>query len=106
MEEEFECTLQSLQKSPKVWPNYLLGVIVQILNTGHELHGSDVVFGGDIPIGAGLSSSAAVEAGFAFTLNTLFSLGLDRLELVHIAQRTENEFVGVRCGIMDQFINI
>ncbi len=106
MEEEFECTLQTLNKSSKSWPNYLLGVIEQMVKAGHDLHGCNVVFGGDIPIGAGLSSSAAVEAGFAFALNTIFSLGLTPVELVHIAQKAEREFVGVQCGIMDQFINI
>ena len=106
IEEEFNSTIQSIQKSPKGWPNYLMGVIEQILKAGRELRGCNVVFGGDIPIGAGLSSSAALEAGFAFALNTLFSLGFDKLELVHIAQNAEKEFVGVQCGIMDQFINI
>jgi len=106
MGEEFECTLRSLKKSPMGWPNYLLGVIEQILKSGRTLPGCDVVFGGDIPIGAGLSSSAAVEAGFAFALNTMFSLGFSLNELVHIAQNAEREFVGVQCGIMDQFVNI
>ncbi len=106
MGEDFTCTLRSLKKSSQGWPNYLLGVIVQIVRTGRTLRGCDVVFGGDVPIGAGLSSSAAVEAGFAFALNTMFSLNLSPIELVHAAQNAEREFVGVRCGIMDQFINI
>jgi galactokinase len=106
MDEDFTCTLRSLKKSSQGWPNYLLGVIEQIVKTGRTLRGCDVIFGGDVPIGAGLSSSAAVEAGFAFALNTMFSLNLSPIELVHVAQNAEREFVGVQCGIMDQFINI
>ena len=102
----FECELGSLRKSPDGWPNYLLGVIDQMRKAGYSLRGCDLAFGGDIPIGAGMSSSAALEAGFAFALNDLFELDLDRLALVKLAQRAENEFVGVQCGIMDQFANI
>jgi galactokinase len=102
----FECEIKSIQKSPDGWPNYLLGVIEQVRKAGYSIRGCDLAFGGDIPIGAGMSSSAALEAGFAFALNDLFELGLDRLALVKLAQKAENEFVGVRCGIMDQFANI
>jgi galactokinase len=106
MQEEFACSLRSLKKSSKGWPSYLMGVIEQMLKADRDVRGCDVVFGGSVPIGAGLSSSAALEAGFAFALNVLFSLGFDGLELVHIARKAENEFVGVQCGIMDQFVNI
>lgn len=106
MNDSFACSVRALDPSPKGWPNYLLGVIDQMLKTGRVLGGCNVVFGGDIPIGAGLSSSAAVEAGFAFALNKIFLLGLSPIDLVHIAQNAEREFVGVQCGIMDQFINI
>lgn len=106
LEASYECDLDSIQKSPEGWPNYLLGVIDQLRKAGNEVEGCDLVFGGDIPIGAGLSSSAALEAGFAFALNDLFELGVDRLDLVKLAHRAENEFVGVQCGIMDQFVNI
>jgi galactokinase len=70
------------------------------------MRGFNCVFGGDIPICAGLSSSAALEAGLSFALNTLFDLRIEDLSLVKLAQAAENEFVGVWCGIMDQFINI
>lgn len=93
-------------KSEKSWPNYLIGVVDQLQRAGCGLVGFNCVFGGDIPIGAGMSSSAAIEAGLAFSLNKMFGLGLDPLTLVKLAQKAENEFVGVRCGIMDQFINI
>ena len=68
--------------------------------------GFECVFGGDIPIGSGMSSSAALEAGFLYALNELNGLSLDRLGMARMAQRSENEFVGLRCGIMDQFANL
>jgi galactokinase len=68
--------------------------------------GFNLVVDGDIPIGAGLSSSAAVECAVAFALNELYSLGLDRMTMVHLAQKAEHEFAGVRCGIMDQFASM
>lgn len=104
--QEIRCELPSLHRSPLRWPDYLQGVLEQFLKAGHPIRGLNVVFGGDIPVGAGMSSSAAVEAGLAFILNHVFRLGLDSLTLVKLAQKAENEFVGVRCGIMDQFINI
>ncbi len=106
LNDELICDLSSIQKSSKGWPNYLLGVIDQVKKAGHAMRGCDVVFGGDIPIGAGLSSSAALECGFAFALDELFDLAIDPLELVKLSQRAENQFVGVQCGIMDQFVNI
>src|SRR5690606_16008896 len=64
------------------------------------------VFGGDIPAGAGMSSSAALECCLLYALNEIFSLGLDRLAIVKLAQKAENEYVGVNCGIMDQFASV
>ena len=101
---EFEIALP--ERSDKGWPNYLLGVVDQLNRIGAPVGGFACVFGGDIPIGSGMSSSAALEGGLAFALNRIFGLGLDSLSLVKLAQKAENEFVGVRCGIMDQFINI
>ena len=106
MDDYYECSLDNLEKSEKRWPDYLLGVVDQLNKEGHKIKGFNCVFGGDIPIGAGLSSSAALEAGLAYALNHIYNLGIDKLSLVKIAQRAENEFVGVRCGIMDQYINI
>ncbi len=102
----FEGSIDRPRKSDKLWPNYLLGVVDELKKWGCKFGGFNCVFGGDIPIGAGLASSAALEAGLAFGLNQLFELGLDKLTLVRTAQRAENEFVGVQCGIMDQFVNI
>jgi galactokinase len=106
MNDEYKFTLDDLQSTQKGWPNYLMGVVDQFLKAHHRICGFNCVFGGDIPIGAGLSSSAAIEAGLAFALNSIFDLLIDPLGLVKLAQAAENEFVGVRCGIMDQFINI
>lgn len=105
-DQEFRCELGALHRSPLRWPDYLQGVVDQFVRAGHRVGGFNVVFGGDIPIGAGMSSSAAIEGGLAFALNAAFGLGLDSLTLVKMAQKAEHEFVGVRCGIMDQFINI
>jgi len=106
MDEEYKFTLDNLPFTPKGWPNYLMGVVDQFMKARYQIRGFNCVFGGDIPIGAGLSSSAALEAGLAFALKTLFELRIDDLAMVQLAQKAENEFVGVRCGIMDQYINI
>jgi galactokinase len=102
---EFELT-PALGKSGQGWPDYLLGVIDQARLAGYVVPAMDCVFGGDIPVGAGLSSSAALAAGFAFTLNELAGWGVPPLETARLAQRAENAFVGVQCGIMDQFANL
>ena len=106
MHAEHEFSPDELYTSSKRWPNYLMGVVDQMVKSGCPLEGFNCVFGGDIPIGAGLSSSAAIEAGLAYALNSLFELGFDELSLVKLAQRAENSFVGVQCGIMDQYVNI
>lgn len=106
LRESFEFSLEEFFPSEKTWPNYLMGVCDQLRKKGLGLRGFDCVFGGNIPIGAGLSSSAAIEAGLAFGLNEIFGLAVEKLELVKLSQKAENEFVGVRCGIMDQFVNI
>jgi galactokinase len=78
----------------------------QLLKRGHALGGFNLVIDGDVPLGAGLSSSAAVECATALALNELFGLGLSRMELALIAQKAEHEFAGVMCGIMDQFASL
>jgi galactokinase len=104
--EAYEASLESLAKSEVHWANYLLGVLSELMKDGHRPRGLDCAFGGDVPIGSGLSSSAALECGFAFALNELFALGYDREDLARLGQRSENRFVGVRCGIMDQFASL
>ena len=85
------------------WVNYFLGIIHQLNGRGLKLGNFNCVFDGDLPTGAGLSSSAAMECGFVFGLNELFRLGLTQLEMIHMAQWSEHNYAGVKCGIMDQF---
>nr|HQV34366.1 galactokinase [Calditrichia bacterium] len=85
------------------WSNYLIGVVAQFKAAGIDVPGFDCVFGGDIPIGAGLSSSAALECGLAVGLNALLGAGLPPMQLIRMAQKAEHDFAGVQCGIMDQF---
>jgi galactokinase len=92
--------------SPLHWPDFILGVIQQLQSLGHTIGGFNCVFGGDIPLGAGMSSSAALECATAFSLNELFGLKLDPLTMVKLSQKAENQFVGVQCGIMDQFASM
>jgi len=86
------------------WANYPKGVIVTLEQHGYTLDsGFDVLYAGEIPNGAGLSSSASIEVVTAIMLNELYSLAIDRVSLVKMCQQAENEFIGVSCGIMDQF---
>ncbi len=103
LDEDFEMEVSKLSKSNTVWANYLLGVADQFIKSGCNIRGIDCVFGGDIPIGAGLSSSAAIETGFAMVLNDLFGCNKTKLDMVKMAQKAEHEYAGVMCGIMDQF---
>ena len=88
------------------WVNYIFGVCREIIKRGYKLQGFDTVFYGNVPIGAGMSSSAALESTFAFALNELLNLGIDKFELARIGQATEHNYVGVKCGIMDQFASL
>ena len=87
------------------WANYPKGIISQFLERGHPLGGMDVTIHGDIPQGAGLSSSAALEVATALAIQDLYGIEIGREELAKLAQKAENEFVGIRSGIMDQFIS-
>ncbi|GAC1369647.1 MAG: galactokinase [Hymenobacter sp.] len=95
-----------LTPSDTQWANYLLGVAAQFQARGVVVPGFDCVFGGTIPMGAGMSSSAAVECGLAFALNELLHAGFDTMELARIAQQAEHTYAGVQCGIMDQFASL
>lgn len=106
LDQSFKVDVNALHYTQVNWPNYLMGVIDQLNQREHEIDGFDCLFGSDIPIGAGLSSSAAIESGLAVALNDLYDLKESRLELVKLSQKAENEFVGVNCGIMDQFASI
>ncbi len=89
------------------WARYIFGVCREILKRGGEVKGFDAVFAGNEPLGAGLSSSAALESCFAFALNDLFNdNSIDKFELAKIGQSTEHNYCGVNCGIMDQFASV
>ncbi|MDR0421997.1 MAG: galactokinase [Proteiniphilum sp.] len=88
------------------WAKYLFGVCREIIKRGGTVKGFDTVFSGDVPLGAGMSSSAALESTYAFALNDLLGLGIDKFELARIGQSTEHNYVGVKCGIMDQFASV
>lgn len=106
MNESVVLDLNDLHKSDKHWANYIKGVAVELQKKKYKLKGFDVVFGGNIPIGAGLSSSAALEGALTVGLDRLFKLKMDRKVMARIGQLTEHNHVGVNCGIMDQFINL
>ncbi|MEO6611144.1 MAG: galactokinase [Chitinophagaceae bacterium] len=93
----------SYTKAGKDWFNYPLGVFHELLQEGHELPGMDLLFDGDLPIGAGLSSSASIEVLTAFAASELMGLNISRKDIALLAKKVENEFIGVSCGIMDQF---
>lgn len=95
------------EDAPKAsWARYIFGVCREIIKRGGQIQGFDTVFAGDVPLGAGMSSSAALESTYAFALNELFSLGIDKFELAKIGQSTEHNYCGVNCGIMDQFASV
>ncbi|MBQ5688750.1 MAG: galactokinase [Bacteroidales bacterium] len=88
------------------WARYIFGVCREMKKRGFEPKGFDTVFVGDVPLGAGMSSSAALESTFANALNEIFNLNIDRFELARIGQSTEHNYCGVKCGIMDQFASV
>ncbi|WP_219932526.1 galactokinase [Perlabentimonas gracilis] len=88
------------------WAKFPFGVIQELKNLGHYMGGFNAVFGGDIPSGAGLSSSAALESAFAYAIRNIFNFDIDNLTLAKIGQKAEHNYVGVMCGIMDQFASI
>lgn len=87
------------------WSNYQRGVAQMLLDDGYPIGGMSAIVTGDVPIGAGLSSSAAIEVSAAYAFKQLYDLDLDQVALALLAQRAENDFVGMRCGIMDQYIS-
>ncbi len=103
--ESYKTDINSLQPV-KYWATYITGVFAQFLKKNLPVKGINLVMHGDIPIGAGLSSSAAVECSVAYALNQLFQLSIDNMELVKMLQQAEHEFAGVKCGIMDQFASM
>ncbi len=107
LNDTFEFSLDALNKCPKSWANYLIGVTSELIVEGYTIpSGFEVAFGGDVPNGAGLSSSAAVESGMGWALSELFGFTIPRLQLALVAQRAEHHFAGLQCGIMDMFASI
>lgn len=102
---KIEVKLNGLKPSGD-FSTYVFGVIDQVIKRGYSISGFNIVIYGDIPVGAGLSSSAALESAVAFALNELYQLGISKLELVSIAQSAESTFAGVNCGVMDMFASI
>jgi galactokinase len=88
------------------WARYIFGVCREIIKRGGKIAGFNTAFAGDVPLGAGMSSSAALESTYAYALNDMFNLGIDKFELAKIGQATEHNYCGVMCGIMDQFASI
>ena len=107
LNETFEFDLKNIQPlSNGNWRNYILGVVGEIQKIGKYIGNFNIVFGGDIPNGSGMSSSAALENSVVFGLNDLFDLGLTKTEMIYISQKAEHNYVGVNCGIMDQYASM
>ena len=98
-----EFGLNEEDKPAQAWACYIFGVCRETLKRGGKVQGFDTVFAGDVPLGAGLSSSAALESCFAYAIDQINGNGFDRFELAKIGQSTEHNYCGVKCGIMDQF---
>jgi galactokinase len=106
LDESAEFGLNEEDLPKEGWAKYIFGVCREIIKRGGTIKAFDTVFAGDVPLGAGMSSSAALESTYAFALNHLLNLGIDKFELARIGQSTEHNYVGVMCGIMDQFASI
>ena len=104
--DKYEGRVSEIKRTDKHWANYILGVAAQFQKKGYQFNGFNLIIDGDVPLGAGLSSSAAVECATAYAINVLFGFGVDKKTLALMAQKAEHEFAGVLCGIMDQFASV
>jgi galactokinase len=104
--EDFTVSVDNIVPASVQWANYILGIVDQLQKNGFTPGGFNLVIDGDIPVGSGLSSSAAVECAVIFALNTLFEFGLPRMQMALMAQKAEHLFARVNCGIMDQFTSM
>ena len=104
--EEYSFNLGNFSPIKGGWENYIMGVVSELQKIGASFIGMDIEFEGDVPIGSGMSSSAALECSLAFGLNELFQLGFDKWQLIKASQMAEHNFVGIKCGIMDQFASV
>lgn len=105
MQENEEFCLSELKKK-KGWINYIVGVFAEIAAKGLKAEGTDIVFAGDVPLGAGMSSSAALECALTTGLNYMYGGNFDKLELALVAQKAEHNYAGVKCGLMDQYASM
>ncbi len=104
LDQSFEITLNTLEKSKTEWHNFFLGVIHFILKIApNSIKGFNCIVESNLPFGAGVSSSAALECGIAKGLDLLFNIGLKDSEIITLSRDAEQQFVGTKCGIMDQF---
>ncbi|NDV66214.1 galactokinase [Bacteroides sp. 224] len=107
LKDKVEFGLNEEDKPRTSWAKYIFGVCREMIKRGVKVEGFDTAFAGDVPLGAGMSSSAALESTYAFALNELFGENkIDKFELAKVGQATEHNYVGVNCGIMDQFASI
>jgi galactokinase len=106
LNESYEGNTGNVVKTDKGWPNYILGVVDQLQKAGHKPGGFNLVIGGDVPNGAGMSSSAAVECATIVALNEMFEFAIDKISMIKMAQKAEHTFAGVMSGIMDQFASM
>ncbi len=98
--------LNHLEKSKVAWENFMIGVLYHLKQHSNKIQGFDCEIESGLPMGSGVSSSAALECGLAFGVNELFKLGLDKEVLIKVGQKAEHDFVGTKCGIMDQFASV
>ncbi len=104
--ESFAFDLQNYSPTQNGWYNYVMGVVNELQKLGGSITGFNAEFNGTVPIGSGMSSSASLECAFALALNELFDLGFDKWQLIKASQMAEHNFVGIKCGIMDQFASV
>ena len=104
--EELQFGITDIKPQKDSWSTYILGVVNQLIERGYKINGFNLVVDGDVPLGAGLSSSASVECATAIALNKLFDLNIAKDEIIKIAQKAEHTYAGVMCGIMDQFASV
>jgi galactokinase len=107
LNEKFSTSIGDLKPSLAInWPNYILGAVAQFIKKGIPVKGFNALLTSDVPSGAGLSSSAAIECATVFALDQLLQTKLDRMTMIQMAQKAEHEYAGVMCGIMDQFASM
>jgi galactokinase len=105
-EESYTVSLKDIHPRPNSWTNYVLGVVDQLVKRNYNISGFKMAITGDVPVGAGLSSSAAIECAVCAALDYLFKLNLSKFDIALISQKAEHTFPGVQCGIMDQFASV